>query len=271
MSAQLTFTILGCGSSMGVPRADGGWGACDPAEPRNQRRRCSLLAQRFKSGETDPTTVLIDSAPDFREQAIAAKITRIDALLMTHDHADQSHGIDDLRIFYLRQKRPIPCHMDSVTFESLTTKFQYIFDGRLDYPAVCQATLIPPHGLNWAVEGPGGTIPVTTFDQVHGPIHSVGYRLGNVAYSPDVNVLDDAAFAALSGLDVWVLDAIRWAPHPTHANVETALGWIDRVKPKRAILTNLHLDLDYHALAARLPSGVEPAYDGMVFESLVAD
>lgn len=254
---MMQFTILGCGSSGGVPRADGDWGACDPAEPKNRRRRCSLLVRR---GEA---TVLVDTSPDLREQCIDAEVKRLDAVLFTHDHADQSHGIDDIRTFFLRQRKLIPAYMDEVTFSSLHNKFGYIFKSGFDYPALCEPQILPDHGCRWSVAG----IPVTTFDQDHGPIRSVGYRLGDVAYSPDVLDLDDAAFAALEDLDVWIVDALRWTPHPTHAHVGRALEWIERAKPRRAILTNLHIDIDYNDIRGKLPHNVEPAFDGMSFES----
>jgi phosphoribosyl 1,2-cyclic phosphate phosphodiesterase len=260
----LELTILGCGSSGGVPRADGDWGVCDPAEPKNRRTRCSLLARR-KGGEPQ-TTVVIDTSPDLREQFIAARVKRVDAVLLTHEHADQTHGIDDLRAFYIRQRAPIPTFMDHATHASLITKFDYIFHAKGGYPAICEPWVIPPHGEAWSVDGPSGAIPVRTFDLDHGEIRSVGYRLGNAAYCPDVRDIPESSFAALEGLDVWIIDALRWTPHPTHAHVEKTLGWIERVKPKRAILTNMHIDIDYQDVLGKLPEGVEPAYDGMTVE-----
>lgn len=260
----LEFTILGCGSSGGVPRADGDWGACDPAELKNRRTRCSLLVRR--RGGDQQTTVLIDTSPDLREQAIAAGIKRIDAVLFTHDHADQAHGIDDLRAFFLRQRARIPTHMDAATFTSLHNRFGYIFNDQGGYPGICEAQAIPPHGQPWQVMGPSGPVPVTTFDQHHGNISTVGYRIGDVAYSPDVGEMPEAAFEALEGLDVWIVDALRFTPHPSHAHLEKTLGWIERAKPRRAILTNLHIDIDYNAIRGLLPQNVEPAYDGMTVE-----
>ena len=262
MSGVLEFTILGCGSSGGVPRADGEWGVCDPAEPKNFRMRCSLLARRL--GEGDQTTALIDASPELRIQTARAGVKRVDAVLLTHDHADQVHGLDDVRAFYLRQQARIPCWMDAATRATMMRRFGYIFEGEGGYPAICNAEAVPPHGVNWQVDGPSGAIPVVTFDQDHGGVRSVGYRFGDVAYSSDVVNLDDAAFAALEGLDVWIVDALRRRPHPTHAHLERTLEWIVRVRPKRAILTNMHIDLDYQQLLSELPAGVEPAYDGMV-------
>ena len=264
MSAVLEVVILGCGSSAGVPRADGNWGACDPANRRNWRSRCSLLVRRLSEGGADrQTSVVVDAAPEFRLQAAAVGLRRLDGLLLTHDHADQCHGIDDIRAFALIQRRRIDCWMDEATAASMMRRFGYIFEGEGPYPAIAEMRQMPPHGAAWQVDGPSGAIPITTFDQDHGRIRSIGYRFGSVAYSSDVVDLSEASFAALAELDLWIVDALRYTPHPTHAHVERTLAWIERVKPRRAILTNMHLDLDYSELARRLPPGVEPAYDGL--------
>ena len=266
MSDRLELTILGCGSSGGVPRADGDWGVCDPANPRNFRTRCSLLVRRLGEGlpnSARQTTVIVDASPELRIQTAKAGVKRLDAVLLTHDHADQVHGLDDVRAFYLRQQARIPCWMDESTDRTMMRRFGYIFEGEGGYPAICDRFVIPPHGTPWQVDGPSGVIPIATFDQDHGGVRSVGYRFGDVAYSSDVVGLDDAAFEALQGLDLWIVDALRRRPHPTHAHLELALAWIERVKPRRAILTNMHIDLDYEQLRAELPPGVEPAYDGM--------
>jgi phosphoribosyl 1,2-cyclic phosphate phosphodiesterase len=263
MSGTLEITILGCGSSGGVPRADGDWGICDPNEPRNFRTRCSLLVRRV--GEGPETTVIVDASPELRIQTAKAGVRRCDAILLTHDHADQVHGLDDVRAFYLRQQARIPCWMDAATDRTMMRRFGYLFEGEGGYPAICDRHLIPPHGTRWQVDGPSGPAPVVTFDQDHGGVRSVGYRFGGVAYSSDVVALDEAAFAALEDLDVWIVDALRRRPHPTHAHLERTLEWIARVKPRRAILTNMHIDMDYAQLTAELPAGVEPAYDGLTF------
>jgi phosphoribosyl 1,2-cyclic phosphate phosphodiesterase len=265
---MLEVTILGCGSSGGVPRADGNWGACDPGDPRNRRSRCSLMVRRPSGEAADRwTTLIADASPEFRLQTAQAGALRLDALLMTHDHADQAHGIDDIRAFALRQRARIDCWADAATEATLLRRFGYIFHGEGGYPAISNLKRIPEHGTPWRLEGPSGAIPVVTFDQDHGEVRSVGYRFGNVAYSSDVLHLDPWAMEALAGLDLWIVDALRYAPHPTHAHVERTLGWIDHLKPKRAILTNLHIDLDYRELASRLPEGIEPAVDGMRFEA----
>ncbi|MCR5880415.1 MBL fold metallo-hydrolase [Phenylobacterium sp. J367] len=266
MTATLEFTILGSGSSGGVPRADGEWGACDPANPKNLRSRCSLLVRRKGDGPVNETTVIVDTSPDLRIQTAMAGAKRMDAVLLTHDHADQMHGLDDVRAFFLRQRARLPVWMDAHTTESAFRRFGYVFEGQGGYPAICDARAIPAHGETWRVDGPSGAIPIVTFDQDHGEIRSVGYRFGGVAYSSDVVGLDDAAFEALADLDVWIVDALRYRPHPTHAHLERTLEWIARARPRRAILTNLHIDLDYETLRRELPAGCEPAYDGMRFE-----
>jgi len=267
MSGVLEITILGCGSSGGVPRADGDWGACDPADRRNARSRCSLLVRRKGEGPERETTVVVDTSPDFRLQCAGADVKRLDAVLLTHDHADQVHGLDDVRAFFIRQRgQRVHAHMDAATHATMMRRFGYIFEGEAGYPAICEPKLLPRHGQAFAIEGPSGPVPVVTFDQDHGAVRSVGYRFGGVAYSSDLVDLDDAAFEALRDLDVWIVDALRYRPHPTHAHLERTLGWIERARPKRAILTNMHIDLDYAKLAGELPSGVEPAYDGLRLE-----
>jgi len=258
--AELEVVILGSGSSGGVPRGDGDWGACDPAEPKNARTRCSALIRRH--GPEGLTSVLIDTSPDLRAQMLAAGVKSIDAVLYTHDHADQTHGIDDLRVFAMRARRRIPAHMDAATRAALEDRFRYIFESVEGYPAILEPHDIPAHGAPWSVSGPGGEVPVVTFDQAHGPIRSVGYRCGPIAYSSDVSDLDETALEAVAGCDLWIVDALRWTPHPTHAHVDKTLDWIARAQVKRAVLTNLHIDLDYNALSAIVPDNVEVAFDG---------
>lgn len=262
--STLEVTILGCGSSGGVPRADGNWGVCDPADIRNARSRCSMMIRRpSEEGPERWTTVVVDASPEFRQQTAAAGAKRLDALLLTHDHADQSHGIDDIRAFAMVQRARIPVHVDPPTNETMLRRFGYIFRGEKSYPAIADLVAIPPHGETWQVDGPSGAIPVVTFDQDHGEVRSVGYRFGPIAYSSDVLNLDDAAFEAMAGVELWIVDALRYTPHPTHAHVERTLGWIERLRPRQAILTNLHIDLDFEELTSRLPPGVTVAYDGL--------
>lgn len=267
MSGRLEITVLGCGSSGGVPRADGDWGACDPADPRNRRSRCSLLARRKAADEGSPeTTVLIDTSPDLRLQTAAAGVKRVDAVLYTHDHADQAHGIDDLRAFFITSRRRIPCFADASTAATLRRRFDYVFEAQGGYPAICDLNPLPPWGAPWSVDGPSGAIPIVGYDQDHGEVRAAGFRLGPVAYSPDVLEIPEASLETLRGVEVFIVDALRDTPHPTHATVARALEWIDALKPRRAILTNMHVTLDFAELASRLPPGVEPAYDGLSFE-----
>lgn len=268
MSATLDVTILGCGSSTGVPRIGGpdgagDWGACNPANPKNRRRRCSVLVRRRVGAGA--TTVLVDTAPDLREQLLGAHCAHLDGVLITHDHADQTHGLDDLRAVAYGMRRRVDVYSDRPCLDVLKQKFGYAFETPpgSDYPPILKAREIAA-GEPFEIAGEGGAIPVLPFPQTHGRIQSLGFRFGPLAYSSDVNELSDEAFTMLDGVECWILDALRHTPHPSHANVEMALAWIARVKPKRAVLTNLHMDLDYEALKRALPAGIEPAYDGMV-------
>jgi phosphoribosyl 1,2-cyclic phosphate phosphodiesterase len=259
----LTFTILGCGSSMGVPRVALGWGACDPKNPKNRRRRCSLLAARDNGG-AGRTQVLVDTSPDLREQLLAADVRALDAVMFTHAHADHTHGIDDLRPLFINARRRVDVYLDDVTARAVKGKFGYCFETPpgSEYPAILTAHRLAP-GTPVNVPGEGGDIEVLPVLQEHGDIGSLGFRIGRLAYSCDISGLPDGSLDALTGLDVWIVDALREAPHPSHFSLADALTWIARLKPKRAILTNLHSDLDYEALRAKLPPHVEPAYDGM--------
>ncbi len=257
--SRLEVTVLGCGSSGGVPRANGDWGACDPDDVRNRRSRCSLAVRRH--GPEGTTTVLVDTSPDLRTQTLARDIRFIDGVLLTHDHADQTHGIDDLRTFSHMGRRRVPVWMDEPTQATLDQRFGYIFRGEHGYPPICDAHLMAP-GDRIDVEGPGGTVSASSFAQAHGPIISLGYRFGPIVYSSDVSALDEAAFTTISGADLWILDALRWTRHPTHAHVDQALSWIARAGVRRAVLTNLHIDLDYAVLGSLLPDNVAVAFDG---------
>lgn len=261
----LRFTILGCASSPGVPRIDGNWGACDPTNPKNRRRRCALLVERI-SGD-GRTIVLIDTGPDLREQILEARVEWLDGVLYTHDHADHAHGIDDLRILSYRARRRIDVYFDSATAAILQHRFEYCFatpEGS-SYPPIVKPHTIRP-GEMVTIDGAGGQITAMPFLQHHGEINSLGFRIGGLAYSSDLHDLPEASLPELENLDVWIVDALRYSRHPSHFSVEDALMWIGRLKPKRAILTHLHMDLDYETLKAELPEGVEPAYDGMRFE-----
>ena len=259
---SLTFTILGCGSSMGVPRLALGWGACDPNNPKNRRRRCSLLVER--KGAEGVTRALVDCTPDLREQLLDAEIDWLDGVLFTHEHADHTHGIDDLRPLFVKKRRRVDVYVNAATSEIMRARFSYCFASPpgSDYPPiVSEHRLTPGHAVS--VTGQGGAIEALPVLQEHGDIASLGFRFGKVAYSADIKALPAESLPLMAGLDVWIVDALRFAPHPSHLNLDEALDWIARVKPKRAILTNLHADLDYDALRAKLPAHVEPAYDGM--------
>ena len=267
MTRKLRLTILGSGCSTGVPRIDGYWGNCNPENPKNWRSRCAAWISAWESETPERlTSVIIDTPPEVREQVLKARVPHVDAVLWTHDHADQAHGIDDMRAFIFRRQAPIDAFMDAATHGTLLNRFGYAFRGNLGYPPVYNDHLIPAHGTPWQVEGEGGAIPIVTFDQAHGPIRSVGYRVGDIAYSSDVSDIPEDSFATLSGLKLWVVDCLRHAPHPTHSHLEKTLGWIDRLKPDHAILTNLHQELDYDALKSVLPKNVEPAYDQLSVE-----
>jgi phosphoribosyl 1,2-cyclic phosphate phosphodiesterase len=259
---SVTFTLLGCGSSGGVPRVAQGWGACDPGNPRNNRRRCSALLE--KSGADGRTLVLVDTTPDLRWQLIDAGVDHLDGVLMTHPHADHTHGIDDLRPLALAMRKRIEIHMDAATSAHVRAKFSYIFESPLgsSYPPIARERRLAA-GAPCIVAGAGGAIEATPFDLEHGEISALGFRIGALAYTPDLNDIPDASLPFLEGLDVWIVDALRYTPHPSHFSVDEALSWIERMRPRRAILTNLHTDLDFESLRHRLPENVEPAHDGM--------
>ena len=259
----LTFTILGCGSSGGVPRPALGWGACDPNNPKNRRRRCSLLVERRNDGG-GRTSILVDTSPDLREQLLDADVSWLDAVFYTHEHADHTHGIDDLRPLFLHRRRRIDVFLDETTASLMHGRFDYCFrtpPGGAYPPILTEHRLVP--GRLVEITGEGGTIAALPLLQDHGDIPALGFRFGNVAYSADLNGLPAATISALAGLDLWIVDALRYTPHPSHFSVSDALSWIERIKPKRAILTNLHADLDYDRLRAELPPNIQPAFDGL--------
>lgn len=259
----LRATILGCGSSGGVPRLGSHWGECDPDEPRNRRRRCSLLLER--QGSQGWTRVLIDTSPDMRDQLLDAGVGELDAVVYTHSHADHVHGIDDLRQIVYNTRRRLAVWADPPTQEALMARFGYAFvqpEGS-PYPPI-----LDMHTIRGPVEilGAGGAIVLTPFQVDHGSTEALGFRVGGLAYLPDVVAIPEESWAQLQGLDCWVLDALRRTPHPTHAHLALSLEWILRANPRRAVLTNMHIDLDYRTLCAELPPTVVPAYDGMVLD-----
>ena len=253
-------TVLGCGSSGGVPLiGHDGWGMCDAANPKNRRRRVSILVQ------DGGTTLLVDTSPDVRAQLIDAGVHGLDAVLYTHAHADHLHGIDDLRSVNANIDGPLDAYATAETIEAIRARFGYVFDPR------------SPEATYWArpwltpklIDGPfrAGAIDVQPFVQDHGQgMTTLGFRFGKLAYSTDAKRLDQAAFAALAGVEVWIVDALRQHPHPTHSHVPQTFEWIARVGPRRAVLTHMSHMLDYEDVLAQCPPGVEPGYDGMVIE-----
>jgi phosphoribosyl 1,2-cyclic phosphate phosphodiesterase len=320
------FTILGCGSSGGVPRLGGDWGDCDPANPKNRRRRCSLLVER--DGPAGTTRVLIDTSPDMRDQLLDAGTGTLDAVVYTHSHADHVHGIDDLRQIVFNLRHRLPVWADAHTTEALMDRFAYAFmqAAGSDYPPILNlhaihgpitiagsggditltpftvehgnipalgfrigdlaylpdVSMIPdpiwPQLANlhiWildlhAIHGPitisgaGGDITLTPFTVEHGNIPALGFRIADLAYLPDVSAIPDAIWPQLANLHIWIVDALRRKPHPTHAHLARTLEWIARVQPRQSIITNMHIDMDYATLVTELPADVTPAYDGMV-------
>jgi phosphoribosyl 1,2-cyclic phosphate phosphodiesterase len=260
---DLTITILGCGSSGGVPRiGPAGWGACDPNNPRNRRLRCSILVERG-SGDAK-TQVLVDTSPDLREQMLRAGVQRLNGILMTHPHADHTHGIDDVRPLVISTRRRITMWMDEATSADVRAKFGYIFEtppGSSYPPLLNEARIVHCEPVH--VEGPAGAIEALPFRLNHGEIDALGLRFGGIAYTPDLNGIPDESLPFLQDLDLWIVDALRYTHHPSHFSVAETLDWIARLKCKRAIITNMHSDLDYERLAKEIPAGVVPAYDGM--------
>jgi phosphoribosyl 1,2-cyclic phosphate phosphodiesterase len=258
----LRFTILGCGSSGGVPRPALGWGECNPDNPKNRRRRTSLLVER-RNGE-GVTRVLVDTSPDLREQLLDAQVEWLDAVLYTHEHADHTHGIDDLRALFMRRRRPVDVYLDEPTSRVIRARFGYCFQSPpgSEYPPIVTEHRLAP-GESITIHGAGGPISALPILQEHGDIASLGFRFGGLAYSCDLSGLPSESVAALGKLEVWIVDALRYRPHPSHFSLDDALAWIERIRPGRAILTNLHSDLDYDALRTKLPPNVEPAYDGL--------
>jgi phosphoribosyl 1,2-cyclic phosphate phosphodiesterase len=259
---MLRVTILGCGSSGGVPRPALGWGACDPSNPRNRRRRTSLLVERRNALGT--TRVLVDTSPDLREQLLDAEVDWLDGVLFTHEHADHTHGIDDLRALFIHRRRRVAVFLDEQTSKVIHGRFGYCFESPAgsEYPPIVTEHRLAA-GRPVTIRGEGGTITALPVLQVHGDMPSLGFRFGSLAYSCDLSGLPVESVAALAGLELWILDALRHRSHPSHFSVDDALAWIERIKPRRAILTNLHADLDYEELRGKLPPHVEPAFDGM--------
>lgn len=266
MTDELRFTILGCGSSGGVPRLGGHWGDCDPLNPKNARRRCSMLVER--EGPEGITRVLIDTSPDLRSQLLDAGVGELDAVVWTHAHADHTHGLDDLRMIVFNMRKRLPVWADGHTQDDLFSRFAYAFvqpEGS-PYPPILEMHTIDG---DVTIEGAGGPVVLRPFEVNHGSIDALGFRIGGLAYLPDVAAIPEDVWPMLEGLDCWVLDALRREPHPTHAHLALSLEWIARAAPKQAVLTNMHVDLDYETVAAETPEHITPAYDGMVIRYAV--
>lgn len=261
--AEMRITILGCGSSGGVPRLGGIWGDCDPKDPRNHRRRCSILVERVDGDGT--TRVLIDTSPDLRSQLLDAGVGVLDAVIYTHSHADHVHGLDDLRMVFFNTRERLDVWADAATEGDLLARFGYAFtapDGS-DYPPILNLRRIE-NDADVTVTGAGGALTFRPLRVAHGRIDALGYRIGDVAYLPDVSEIYPAAWADLQGLDCWIVDALRRTPHPTHAHLARTLEWIAQAAPRRAVLTNMHVDLDYATVAGETPDHITPAHDGLV-------
>ena len=266
MKDRYKFTILGCGSSPGVPRSNGDWGACNPTNPKNYRYRASLLIQRI-AANGDKTTIVVDTGPDFRSQMVEANVNDITSVVYTHAHADHIHGIDDLRTYAISKKQLIDIYADDATFKRLNEAFGYCFTTPKgsNYPPILKRHQITPY-KELVISGPGGTIPLFPVLQIHGDIHSLGFRVGNVAYCTDVNEFPEETPAHLKNLDVLIIDALQYRTHPSHFSVDEAVEWSQKLGAKRVILTHMHVPLDYDEVSKYTPENVEPAYHGLTFE-----
>jgi phosphoribosyl 1,2-cyclic phosphate phosphodiesterase len=270
MADRLRFTVLGCGSSPGTPRITGDWGACDPANPKNHRLRAAALVERIS--DRGRTTVAIDTGPDFRTQMIAAGVKRLDAVVYTHPHADHIHGIDDLRGYFLAQRRRIDIFADTPTMERIRRSFEYCFttpEGSA-YPPIVEPHIVD-HAAPFTIDGEGGPLTFRPLPQEHGDIVSLGYRIGGIAYCSDVSGFPAATQALLDRLDLLIIDALQHKPHPSHFSIGQALEWVERLKPRHTLLTHMHVPLDYDEVMRTTPDHIEPAYDGQVFETEIPE
>lgn len=266
---RIIATILGCGSSGGVPRIGNDWGICDPDEPRNRRRRCALLIEGWRDGKAEPTRILIDTGVDLREQLLDMAVNRVDAVFYTHEHADHTHGIDDLRVLALLNRKRVDVYFTPECGARIREAFGYCFTtpAGSSYPPILNAHEIAA-GDTISVTGPGGTLDISAFLQLHGDINSLGFRVADFAYSCDLSGFPEQSHAAISGLSLWVLDALRPTPHPSHLSLPESLDLIARFQPRQAVLTDMHIDLDYARTEAETPANVTPAFDGMQIDVL---
>ena len=253
-------TILGSGPSSGIPTIHDGWGNCDPENPKNRRLRPSILV------ENGDTVVLVDTSPDLRQQLLNTGVRRLDAVLYTHGHADHLHGIDDLRGINKAMNAELPVYADTATLEIINRRFDYTVT-----PLVPGADIYYKPVLNLHEISPGdhfsiGDLDILTFDQDHGFSRTLGYRCVALAFTTDLLNLPDESYAALEGVETWIIGVFSIKPHLTHTHVDQALEWIQRIKPSHAVLTHLGPSIDYAELNDYLPDGIEAAYDGMVIE-----
>ena len=254
-------TLLGCGTSVGVPAIGrAGWGACDPNDSRNRRQRCAVLVQ------SETTNVLVDAGPDIRNQLLPLGLQKIDALLITHTHADHLAGLDDLRAFYWPDRVELPVLTSADHAADIRTRFPYLFEKKPASPSY----FVPPMRIETVTTGTSieiGDLAIDIFHQDHGNVNSLGFLFnGKFAYSTDVVGLSDEVFALIEGVPLWIVEALREAPHQSHSHYEQTFGWIERVRPGQAVLTHLGLEADYEKLAAICPENTEPGVDGMVFD-----
>lgn len=262
---DLQITILGCGSSGGVPRIGGQWGACDPENPKSTRQRCSILVERIS--DRGRTQVVIDTGPDIRAQLLAHDISVLDAVLYTHPHADHIHGIDELRVVTFNKRERLNVYADEPTADELRTKFGYVFETPegSDYPPILN--LHPINDGPVIIDGAGGEIEFLPFYARHGLIDALGFRIGPFAYLPDANEMYPEGWAALQGVETWIVDALRYTPHGSHAHLDQTLEWIETSRVRNAYLTNMHIDLDYETVRNETPPHVAPAYDGLILKA----
>lgn len=267
MKVTRRFTLLGCSSSPGVPRINGDWGNCDPDNPRNRRMRASFLIEQI-GPDGGKTVVVVDTGPDFREQMIRSKVEHIDAVIYSHAHADHLHGIDDLRGYFHSQHQRIPIHAEPYTMSRIEEGFGYCLTTPPGsaYPPIVEPRVIDDLDEAIIVDGAGGPLSLLPLKQQHGDIISLGLRIGEVAYCCDVSDFPAETVEKLSGLDLLFIDALQYRPHPSHLSLEQALGWIERLAPKHAVLTHMHTPLDYETVMGETPAHVEPGYDQFIME-----
>lgn len=274
---KLRAIILGCGSSGGVPRiggtdGQGAWGACDPTNPKNIRSRCSAVIQRAHpdgSFDQNCTTLLIDCAPEMRLQLIRAGIGHVDAVAITHNHADQTHGIDDLRAIAINRMQRVKVLVSEATSPELRNRFRYLFEQKEGsaYPPVLEWIDLPPDGETVQIEGGSGPLPLMPFLQRHGQVDSHGFRCGPIAYSADLNDLDEASWPMIDGIKLWIIDALQYIPHGSHLHLEKSLEFLERAGCESGILTNLHVVMDYAIVGEETPAHIVPAYDNLIIEA----